>query len=336
MRYKLRTLGVVTATLTALSLAACSTDGDSEADNASTDNSGDDLSAALIVSTLDNPFFVSVVDGAEQQADEYGIDLDVQNANNSDGTSLDQATTAITKQPDVLILDPVGEESGGTITNNANSSDIPVVAFDREPASGDLASFIGYDAIQAGERGAESLAEAIDEEGTIVEIQGILGTDVAQDRSKGFNVGIEQYSDIEVVAQQSADFDRGEALDVMTNVLQANPDIDGVYAANDEMAMGVVAALNDRGLAGDVMVVGNDGIADALKAVQAGTMYSTHAESPFVLGQSVMDLVDKVAAGEAVEERTVLEGELVTQDDVGEFCEFLEDSGDTDTCAGIE
>lgn len=293
------------------------------------------VTATLVISTLNNPFFVSVADGAKKAASDAGAKLDVQNANNSDQTALNATTTALTKKPSVLIIDPVGSESGGTMTKAANQADVPVVAFDREPDSGTLASFIGYDAIQAGKEAAKSLATAIGEKGKVVEIQGILGTNVAQDRSKGFNEGIAAYPGITVVAKQSADFDRGKALDVMTNVLQGNSDIDGVYAANDEMALGVVAALKARNLDGKVKVVGNDGIGDALKAVEAGTMYSTHAESPFVLGKKVIGLSLKVAAGDTVEKNTVLEGQLVTKDKVASFCSFLTKEGDTDTCQGI-
>lgn len=217
----------------------------------------------------------------------------------------------------------------------ANDNDIPVMAFDRRPDSGELANFIGYDAIEAGRRGAGALAEAIGEQGTVVEIQGILGTNVAQDRSEGFQEQIEQYPDIDVVATQAADFDRGEALDVMTDVLQANPDIDGVYAANDEMALGVVAALESRQLAGRVQVVGNDGIADALEAVSNGTMYATHAESPYALGKEVIAIADQIANGDAPEQEKVLQGTLVKEADVDGFCAELEEIGDTDTCAGL-
>ena len=318
---------------TALSLTACGTGpGSSQAP----DDTSAGLTSTMIISTLNNPFFVSVVAGAQAQAKELGMKLDVQNANNSDQTSLDQATTALTKQPSVMIIDPVGSDSGGAITMQANQAKIPVVAFDRMPSSGDLASFIGYDAIKAGNNAAESLAKALDGTGTVVEIQGILGTNVAQDRSKGFNQGIAKFPGIKVVAVQSADFDRGKALNVMTNILQAHSDINGVYAANDEMAMGVIAALQARNLAGTVKVVGNDGIADALKAIDAGTMYSTNAESPFVLGQEVVSLAVKVAKGESVEKSTVLTGRLVTKADVPDFCAFLKDAGDADTCADVK
>jgi len=209
------------------------------------------------------------------------------------------------------------------------------MAFDRRPASGDLANFIGYDAIAAGREGAKSLAEAIGEKGTVVEIQGIMGTNVAQDRSEGFQEEMGSYPGIEVVATQAAEFDRGQALDVMTNILQANPDIDGVYAANDEMALGVVAALESRGLTGKVQVVGNDGIADALAAVAAGDMYSTHAESPYALGKEVIKIADAIASGDAPSEDEVLQGTLVKKADVPDYCAEIEEIGDTETCQGL-
>jgi ABC-type sugar transport system substrate-binding protein len=324
-----KTAALASALVLVTALGACGRGGDSAGDGK------ESVKATLVISTLNNPFFVSVADGAKEAAKEAGAKLDVQNANNSDQTALNATTTALTKKPDVLIIDPVGSESGGTMTKAANGADVPVVAFDREPDSGELASFIGYDAIQAGREAAKSLAESIGEKGKVVEIQGILGTNVAQDRSKGFNEGIAAYPNIQVVAKQAADFDRGKALDVMTNVLQGNADIDGVYAANDEMALGVVAALKSRNLAGKVKVVGNDGIGDALKAIEDGTMYSTHAESPFVLGKKVVQLSLKVAAGDTVEKNTVLEGQLVTKDKVSTFCTFLTEQGDASTCKDI-
>nr|WP_240973071.1 substrate-binding domain-containing protein [Nonomuraea sp. FMUSA5-5] len=164
--------------------------------------------------------------------------------------------------------------------------------------------------------------------GKVVEIQGILGTNVAQDRSKGFQQQIATHKDIRVVATQAADFDRAKALNVMTNVLQANPDIDGVYAANDEMAMGVLAALKARNLVGKVKVVGNDGIADALAAVAAGQMYATNAESPFALGQKVISLAGDVLGGKQVQPDETLRGELVTKDNVKEYADHLTSLGD--------
>ncbi len=319
---------VLVAILSASALSGCSR---KEGSNSAAGGSGEkrDKSAVMIMSTLNNPFFVSVKNGAAAQAKKNGLKLDVQNANNSDATALNLATTAVSKQPGVLILDPVGSQSATSSVTAANQANIPVMAFDRQPDGGKLSTFVGYDAVQAGKNAADSLAEALGNKGKIVEIQGILGTNVAQDRSKGFEQEMKKHPGITTVAKQSADFDRGKALNVMTDVLQAHPNVDGVYAANDEMAMGVLAALKSRKLAGKVKLVGNDGIADALAAIQAGTMYSTNAESPYALGQQVAGLATDLVAGKKVKTNKVLEGQLVTKDDVQAYASHLVKIGDS-------
>jgi ribose transport system substrate-binding protein len=283
----------------------------------------------MIMSTLNNPFFVSVKNGAAAQAKKDGLQLDVENANNSDSTALNLATTAISKQPGALIIDPVGSESATSSVKAANNANIPVMAFDRQPTGGKLATFVGYDAIQAGRNSADALAKALHDKGEVVEIQGILGTNVAEDRSKGFEQEIAKYPHIKLVAKQAADFDRGTALNVMTNVLQAHPNINGVYAANDEMAMGVLAALKSRNLAGKVQLVGNDGISDALAAIASGQMYATNAESPYALGQQVADLATAVTKGKQVPSNKQLEGELVTKSNVKQYAQHLVAIGDS-------
>ncbi|WP_151482022.1 substrate-binding domain-containing protein [Streptomyces albicerus] len=324
----LRTTAVLAA-VTALSLTGCSRGGQTAATGTTGDKASGKKTATLIMSTLNNPFFVSVKNGAEAQAKKSGVQLSVQNANNSDSNALNLATTAISKQVGVLIIDPVSSQSATSSVSQANSANIPVLAFDRKPDSGKLASFIGYDAIQAGRNSADALAKSLNEKGTIVEIQGLLGTNVAQDRSKGFEEQIAKYPKIKIVAKQAADFDRSKALDVMTNVLQAHPDIDGVYAANDEMAMGALAALKARKLAGKVQLVGNDGISDALEAVAAGTMYATNAESPYALGQKVITLADNVLDGKKVAQEETLQGQVVTKDNVKKYADYLVGIGDS-------
>jgi ribose transport system substrate-binding protein len=328
MRKKtLVTMAVVTTM--SLSLAACNRTSPSDTASGGATSA---KSATLVISTLNNPFFVSVADGAKAKAKTLGMTIDVQNANNADQASLDMASAALNKKPAVLIIDPVSSASGGSIVTLANTAGVPVVAFDRMPEGGDLKAFIGYDAIQAGKNGAKALGEALAGKGKIVEIQGIMGTSVAQERSKGFNEGIKAFPGIKIVATQPAEFDRGKALNVMTNVLQSNRDINGVYAANDEMALGVIAALKAAGLTDKVKVVGNDGIADAVTAIKDGTLYATNAESPFSLGSEVMDLAGKVANGGQVDKNKVLQGFLVKTADVPSYCKKLADLGDTATC----
>ena len=312
----------------ALSLTACSRAGGSSTAAGAKPASGK-KDATMIMSTLNNPFFISVKNGAQAQAPKNGVKLGVQNADNSDATALNLATTAISKQVGVLIIDPVSSQSATSAVTQANAANIPVMAFDRKPEGGKLTCFVGYDAVEAGRNAADALAKAVGGKGKIVEIQGIMGTNVAQDRSKGFEQEIAKYKNITVVAKQAAGFDRARALDVMTNVLQAHPDIDGVYAANDEMAMGVLSALKARNLAGKVKLVGNDGIADALSAIAAGQMEATNAESPYALGQKVAGLAGDVLGGKTVSPEETLHGRLITRDNVKEYAKYLVGLGDS-------
>jgi ribose transport system substrate-binding protein len=282
----------------------------------------------MIISTFNNPFFVSVKNGAQYEAKKLGYTLVVQNANNDNQTELNLAQTDIMKKPAALILDPVDSNAIVTAINQANKANIPVYAFDRAPAGGKILTFVGYDAITAGKTAADALAKGINEKGKVVEIQGIMGTNVAQDRSKGFEEELAKYPNIQIVAKQPANFDRSQALNVMTNVLQAHPDIVGVYAANDEMAMGVLSALKARSLNQKVVLVGNDGIKDVLDAITAGDIYATNAESPFNEGVKVADIANDILNKKSVPAETTLEGQLVDKTNITDYWNYLKNIGD--------
>ena len=129
-----------------------------------------------------------------------------------------------------------------------------------------MSSFIASDNVAGGKLAAEALAEAIGESGKVIVLQGVAGTSASRERGQGFSEGIAAFPNIEVVAMQPADFDRAQGLDVATNLLQANPDVVGIFAENDEMALGAIQALGAR--AGqDVFVVGFDGTDDGAATV---------------------------------------------------------------------
>lgn len=330
-----RALPLVAATIViGLGAAACSSSataagsGSGSATGAAPGSSA--KTADLVISTLNNPFFVSLKNGAEAEAQKDGITLDVQNANNSDSTELNFVTTDVVKKPGVLILDPTSSDAAAASVKQANGASVPVVAFDRQPQSGTLKAFVGYNAIDAGKRAADALATAIHDKGDVVEVEGILGTNVAQDRHTGFRQEIAKYPNIHVVAAQAANFDQATALDVMTNILQAHPDIQGVYAANDEMALGVLAALKSRNLTGKVAVIGNDGIEQALAAIQDGQEAATNAESAFAEGQRVVDLANDVLEGKQIPQASeTLEGTLVTKANLKSYAQTLVSIGDS-------
>ena len=274
------------------------------------------IKVGLSQNTLNNPFFVAVKEGAQAQAKAAGIDLVLTDAQNNPATQLSDIENLIQQKPDILIIDPCDSDAVVEGIKKANDAKIPVFTIDREANGGSVLTHIGFNAILSGNIAGEALAKALNGKGKVVEIQGIMGTNVAQDRSKGFNQAIAKYPDIKIVAQQTANFDRGQALNVMENLLQANPTIDGVYAANDEMAMGALAALEAAGKAGKVKLIGCDAIDPALAAIKADKMAGTIAEPPFFLGKAALQTAEKIAKGEKVEQKVILDSTLVTKDNV--------------------
>lgn len=155
-------------------------------------------------------------------------------------------------------------------------------------------------------------------QGTIVILQGQAGTSASRERGAGFAAGLKAYPGIKVVAKQPADFDRTKGLDVMTNLLQAHPDVDGVFAENDEMALGAIKALGSK--AGkSVQVVGFDGTPDGLKAVQDGTLYASVAQQPKELGRIAVRNALRAAEDKKVEQTVKVPVKVVTQQNVAGF-----------------
>lgn len=277
---------------------------------------GKKLKVGLAMNTLNNPFFVAVKEGAEAQAKELGIDLVVTDAQNNPGQQLADVENLLQQNLDVLIIDPADSDAIVEGVKKANDAKVPVFTIDRQSNGGEVVTHIGFDAIKSGNIAGEFLAKALNGKGNIVEIQGIMGTNVARDRSKGFNEALAKYPDMKIIARQAADFDRGKALSVMENILQANPEIDGVYAANDEMALGALAAIEAAGRLDQITVIGCDAVDPALDAIRQGKLEATIAEPPFFLGKEAVQTAVTISKGESVEKSVILDSTLVTKENI--------------------
>ncbi|MCL3861597.1 substrate-binding domain-containing protein [Actinotalea sp. K2] len=299
----------------ALALTACSAD---DADSPETGDTGGtettgDVSIGLALSTLNNPFFVSLRDGAQAAADEAGVELVVTDARDDATQQADQVQNFLTQQLDAVLINPVDSDAAGPIVAPLVTGDVPVVAVDRGVNGAEVDAFVASDNVLGGTLAADALAEAIGEEGQVIVLQGVAGTSASRERGQGFTEGISAYPGIEVVAMQPADFDRAQGLDVATNLLQANPDVVGIFAENDEMALGAVQALGAR--AGqDVFVVGFDGTDDGMTAIEAGTMHASVAQQPEELGRAAVEAALALIAGDDVEETVSVEVVAVTRD----------------------
>ncbi|MFR9791103.1 substrate-binding domain-containing protein [Streptomyces sp. MB22_4] len=272
----------------------------------------------LSLSTLNNPFFVQIRSGAQAEAKKLGVDLTVTDAQNDASQQANQLQNFTSSGLDAIIVNPVDSDAASNSVKAADKAGIPVIAVDRGVNKADVDALVASDNIAGGELAAKTIAEKLGGKGKIVILQGQAGTSAARERAQGFADGLKAYPGIKVVAQQPADFDRTKGLDVMSNLLQAHPDVQGVIAANDEMALGAIKALGSK--AGtSVPVVGFDGTPDGLNAVKAGTLYASVAQQPTQLGRIAVDNALRASQGKKVEQVVKVPVKVVTKDNVAGF-----------------
>ncbi|MFJ8104433.1 substrate-binding domain-containing protein [Streptomyces sp. NPDC096132] len=272
----------------------------------------------LALSTLNNPFFVQIQAGAKAEAKKLGVDLTVTDAQNDASQQANQLQNFTSSGYDSIIVNPVDSDAAGNSVKAADKAKIPVIAVDRGVNKATVDALVASDNVAGGELAARTVAEKLGGTGKIVILQGQAGTSAARERAEGFAKGLKAYPGIQVLAQQPADFDRTKGLDVMSNLLQAHPDVQGVIAANDEMALGAIKALGSK--AGKtVQVVGFDGTPDGLKAVEQGTLYASVAQQPSQLGRIAVDNALKALQGKKVEETVKVPVKVVTKENVAGF-----------------
>ena len=252
-----------------------------------------EATVGLSLSTLNNPFFVSVRDGAQAEADLYdGIDLVVTDAQNDLNTQVSDVQDLIAQGVDVLLINPVDSAGIVPAVREANEAGIPVFAIDRAiDTSGDaqVVAQIASDNVFGGRLQARFVADALGGSGNVVYLAGIPGTSAAVDREEGFTDELAQIApDMQIVANQPAGFDRGEGLTVMQNILQSQDEISAVVAANDSMALGAMQAIQQAGATqpdgSPIVIVGFDAIDSALEAIREGNMAATVAQQPSLMG----------------------------------------------------
>ncbi len=255
----------------------------------------------MVVSTLNNPFFVSMKEGAEKKAKDMGYELVVLDSQNDPAKERSNVEDLIQQGVGALIINPTDSDAVANSIKVANDSKIPVITLDRKSNGGEVASHIASDNIKGGSMAAEFILDSLKSKGKIkiVELQGLPGASATRDRGEGFHKVVDGKSNVEVVASQAADFDRQKGLSVMENIIQAKPDFDAVFAHNDEMALGAVKALKAANK--NVIVVGFDGNADAETAVKNGEMAATIAQQPALMGEMGVEQASKLIKGEKVE-----------------------------------
>ncbi len=289
---------VLASALTVAGVAGCGTATTGNGTTATGSNTSG-KTVGFAVSTLNNPFFVAMQKGVQSEAQKDGVTVAVENGNNDAATQLNQIQDLIQKKVGAIILNPVDSQSLSAAVELANKANIPVITLDRSVNSGKVATFIASDSVEAGKDAADQLIKALNGKGQVVELQGVMGTSAEIDREKGFDQEIATAPGIQVVAKQTAKFDRSEAMNVMQNLLQAHPDVKGVFAQNDEMALGALKAIQQAGKSG-ISIIGIDGEQEAVNDVNNGTMYADIAQQPEQEGVLGVDYAKKLIDSQSV------------------------------------
>lgn len=265
----------------------------------------------MVLSTQNNPFFVTMKDGAVKKAKELGYDLIVVDSADDAAKERSNVEDLVQKGVGALIINPTDSDAVVNSIKVANDAKIPVITVDRAANGGTVVTHIASDNVKGGEMAANFILQKLNGKANIVELQGIPGASATRDRGKGFHNIVDGKANVKVVASQAADFDRTKGLTVMENIIQSTPKFDAVFAHNDEMALGAVKALKTANKS--VIVVGFDGGDDAKAAVKSGDMAATIAQQPDLMGSMAIDNAVKVITGQTVEKQIPVALQLITK-----------------------
>ncbi|MDK0795741.1 ribose ABC transporter substrate-binding protein RbsB [Clostridium perfringens] len=268
----------------------------------------------MVLSTLNNPFFVNMKDGAEKEAEKLGYDLVVLDSQNDPAKERANVEDLVQLGVVALLINPTDSDAVVKTVEVANKSNIPVITLDRQANGGKITSHIASDNIKGGEMAAEYVLDKFkDEKGPInvVEIQGIPGASATRDRGEGFHNIMDKNDKFNFVSIQAADFDRQKGLQVMENIIQANHNIQVVFAHNDEMALGAVKAIKASGI--NALVIGFDGNDDAKDSIDDNEMTATIAQQPDLIGALGVELANKIYNGESIKDKIAADLKVYTK-----------------------
>jgi ribose transport system substrate-binding protein len=250
----------------------------------------------LSISTQNNPFFVTLAEGAQKEADAQGCSLSIVDAGDDVVKQTSDIEDLVSKKIKVLIVNPVDSSAIAPAVAAAKKAGIPVIAVDRAVTGESVTCQIASDNVAGAKMAGEYLLSLVGEGADIAELQGVPGASATIDRGKGFHEAVDGKAT--VVASLTADFNRVEGMSVTENILQGNSGIKGIFAHNDEMALGAVEAAASAGR--KIVIVGFDATDDAVTAVKDGRMAATVAQQPAEMGKAAVDTALKIIKGETV------------------------------------
>ena len=308
---------VITATAfaasAALVLTGCSTDETST-------SAGNPGSKKIGVSmSFLNQFYAAAVEGMQDEAKKQGYDLVVLNANSNSSQQVSQMQNLVSQGVGAIIFAQLDAASGGASLGAANSANVPVIAIDQVPAAGDYVTYIGSDSVKMGQQACDFLLKTINGRGNIAIVQGVPGSSTQLQRTEGCDKVLTASPPVKVVSTTSANWDQNTAANVFANVLTANPDLNAVFAQNDDMALGAATAIDSANHA-PIPMVTIDGFPAAYDAIEKGRIAATISQKPYLMGRlAVRDAITSITGGGAnVPKKQIQDAVLVTKDNVSE------------------
>ena len=282
---------------------------------------------ALVLKTLNNPFFVDMEKGAREAAEILGVNLIVQGAERDLDVEkqMQIMENLIQRKVDAICLVPAGSREIIPAIVKANNAGIPVLNIDNrldmdalKEAGGKVEIFIGSDNYQGGLVMGEYLIQKLNGKGKIAVLEGVPGQESSIQRLRGFVKALESAPDLEIVSSQTANWEMSQGYDVFQNILQAHPEIEALFSGNDNMALGAIEAISAAGKTGDIMVMGFDAIDDAKEAIKNGTMEASIAQSPRLMGKLAIEYAIKFMGGEKIPMEIPVKIKLVTRETLQE------------------
>ncbi len=310
------------AVLSVVLLAGCNSE-ETSSGVASDAGINPDTTISVVLKTLSSPYWKYVEAGAKKAGEELGVHVTVVGPS-SEKQLLEQVNMLedqLSQRPNALLVSPSQPEAVVNVLETASDSDIPVLLIDTDTNFKGKVTFIGTENYTAGYEGGKELAALLEKGDKVALISGALGNPATDDRIEGAKEAL-QKAGMEIVAEQPANSDKSEAMSVMENILEKNGDVKGVFAANDDMAIGVLRAVQAKKL--DVKIFGMDGTEEAVRSILDGGLTGTIAQSPYNMGYEGVSNALKAINGEAIPERIDSGIEIVTADSAQEFLKFLQ------------
>lgn len=279
---------------------------------------------AIIIPSADNPFFKAEADAAAARARALGYRVRVDSHNDDAYQQDNLIDAAIASNAAAIVLDNAGSEASIAAVRRATRAGVPCFLIDRPiDADGIARAQIIANNLQGAHIVAGEFARLLERNGKYAELLGIESDNNAQIRTRGFHDVLDQISGLKLVAAQSADWSQSEAFEKTETILQANPDLNGIIAGNDTMALGAAAAVKGAHRTG-IIIVGFDGSPDAIDAIKRGEMQATALQPAVMIADLAVDQLDRFrkTGSTGKPERQIIPCDLITKDNADRFGDF--------------